>query len=260
LTHNLKCFIRVGAGYDNVRLDLAEYFQTPVSNIPDYGVDDVADHTVAMILSLVRGLQYQNFRVMEDNWSWPYEPMKRIKNMSCGIVGFGRIGQAVCKRLQAFGMHIYFYDPYVARGVEKVWDVDRVESFEDLLHKGVDVLTFHCPLTDETRYMFNMNTLKHIHNPLILINTARGGIVDTEAVLEGFGPQIDKFGLDVCEAEPPMFLVEQINEMQIEDTTDIIITPHMAFYNQQSFEEMRRKACQECIRYLKSEDPFYRIA
>ena len=261
----LQCIVRVGVGVDNVSEFDALTWKTPISNVPDYGVNDVADHTLALALSLARELQCHDTRAKNGDWTWPeYTTLRRITDFNIGIVGFGRIGQAVCKRFQAFGCLCMFYDPYVARGVEKVWDTPRYDNFDTMVMNS-DILTFHVPLTNETNRMFNSHHLPLIRNnrrdPIILINTSRGGVVDTDTLMAGMNFEICGLGLDVMEDEPPDDFINWVASTPSTELVDnIIITPHMAFLNKQSLEEMRIKAVQEAIRYLKEiEDPIYRV-
>lgn len=256
---NCKVIVRVGVGFDNVHLDEAATRGISVCTVPDYGVHDVADHTMGLLLSLARGLSPCNDLAKTGVWDWKYASgLRRLTDTTLGIVGLGRIGGAVGHRARAFGMRILFYDPYQPVGIEKAWGFDRCWEIEEIARQ-CHAISVHTPLTPETNGIIGAEFLGAcVHSPL-LINTARGPIVDNEALYETLvSGQVSGAGLDVLMEEPPnpkSRLVRAWLEGDASVADKLIITPHCAFCNVEALEEMRRKAAEEAIRVLEGGCP-----
>ena len=250
-----KVIVRVGVGYDNVDLEAAKKENIVVCNVPDYGTNDVADHTFALLLTLVRGIEVYNSQLKRNmQWEWTTTcELHRITNLTFGIIGLGRIGTASALRAKSFGMNVIFYDPYVPDGKDKALQVTRVNFLNEFLEKA-DIISIHTPLTDETISMVNTDFFKNVKENLILINTARGKIIDLDALYYALrGGLLNAAGLDVLPKEPPeldhpLFKAWCGNEDWINGR--LVITPHAAFYNKDSFNEMRTKAAEEAKRVL----------
>ena len=260
---NCKAIVRVGVGYDNVDLIAAKENNIVVSNVPDYGTDDVADHTLAFILSLGRGLSEYQLTAKTGDWSWKAgKDLKRLKGSTIGIIGLGRIGTAVAMRAKSFGMNILFYDPYKEFGYEKSLSIERVDSLSKLANKS-DYITIHTPLTNETENMIDENFLNECKIGAILINTARGAIVKLDDLFYAMDNDIiSKVGLDVLSVEPPDKKQPLINKWLSNDDDwigRICITPHSAFYNKDSYFEMRKKAAEEAKRILEGMKPLNKV-
>ncbi len=253
-----KGIVRYGVGYDGVDVLAAEAAGLHFANTPDYGVDEVADTAASMILSLVR-------RVNEYNWScksylsgWQEHTLKGITRTNehiLGIVGMGRIGSAVGLRMKAFGMRVIFYDPYVVSGYEKTLGVERVDSLDELLDCS-SIISLHTPLTSETKSMVNHDFVSKLQSGAILVNTARGEVVDNlDTLYQGMqSGQIGSLGLDVLPQEPPNngeALLKIWKDHEDPISTRIIITPHTAYFSENAWVEMRVKAAQNIQRALK---------
>ena len=255
-----KVIVRIGAGFDNVDIEYAGKNGIIVCNVPDYGTNDVADHSIALLLCLYRSIIGYNekIKIGGDCWSWDIASPKRLTNKTLGIIGFGRIGIAVAIRAKSFGLKVIFYDPYNKRGIEKSLCVQRVEKLEDLLRES-DIISFHCPLTNETENMADSNFFNYVKDQCVIINTARGRIIDFQALYDALKKGIvSAIGLDVLPEEPPnkknpLISAWMNNEKWLSDR--IIITPHSAFFSNDSFNEMRLKAAQEAKRVLKGDHP-----
>ena len=233
---NCKLIVRFGSGLDSIDLHAAEHCNISVLNVSDYGIGEVADHTLSLLLALSRNiLSYQK---TDRTWNKQFsQPNMRLQGKTAGIIGLGRIGLAVAKRIEAFGMNILFYDPYVPTGYEKSLGYDRAESLVDIA-KASSVVTLHRPLTNETRHLIDRDFFAHIESPCILINTSRGAVVNYNDLIEAYKKeQIQGIGLDVFEREPPYHLYENDR---------IIYTPHAAFYSEESVYELRHKAAKLC--------------
>lgn len=251
LTRLKKCkvIVRIGVGYDSVDIETAGKLGIAVCNVPDYGTNDVADHCFALLLASCRSLPAYNNALHNDIYSkWIPEiggEIHRLTNANIGIVGLGRIGSAVAMRAKAFGMNVFFYDPYLPDGYDKSYQVNRVETLDELFSIS-DYITIHTPLTKETQGMINKECFTRARKPFTLINTARGGIVVLDDVYDALkSGVIRKFAADVIESEPPSEkykLIRAFAEKENAITDKVILTPHAAFYAEESRIEMREKA------------------
>src|SRR6266850_6395687 len=182
---NCRIIARAGVGFDGIDLAAAAKKGIPVCNCPDYGTTDVADHAMALYLALSRGIAFFQDALRADvvkRWDWTAPPLiGRVRGNCFGVSGMGRIGTATARRARAFDMPVLFYDPYVPDGQELALGFERTRSLADLLER-TDVVSLHAPLTDETRRMVNTATLSRMRKNAILINTARGAIVDIDAL------------------------------------------------------------------------------
>ena len=196
-----RIIVRAGVGFDHIDLAAAAAAGIPVCNTPDYGTSEVADHAIGLMLALRRGIVSYHQNLVADpmgGFDYTRAPLvRRLRGRVFGVVGLGRIGVATALRAKAFGMNVVAYDPYVSRGSEIAVGVDRVESLKSLLARS-DVVSLHCPLTDETREMINAATLEQMKRDAILINTARGAIVDIRALIDALrNGDIAGAGIDV---------------------------------------------------------------
>ena len=256
--------VRLGTGVDNIDLEAASNAGIIVSNVPDYGTNDVADHTWALILSLERGIVRFNQSMLDQGpWSWELGmDLNRIQDRTLGIIGLGRIGTAVAMRAKAFGMRILFYDPYAPIGIEKSLSIQRVHNQDDLI-KQSEIITIHTPLTDLTKRMVGKEFFNKMKDGSSIYNTARGEIIDFNALYKALKEdKIRCAGLDVLEEEPidyshPLIKSWKLRESWIDGR--LVITPHAAFYNNQSFEEMELKAVEELKRIVKGKKPLSRV-
>jgi D-3-phosphoglycerate dehydrogenase/C-terminal binding protein len=257
---NCKSIVRVGAGFDNVDLAAAKKSGIVVSNVPDYGTLDVADHAIALLLDLARGLKGHDklARSGKSGWVWGAIPTFRVTGKTLGVVGLGRIGTATAMRAKALGMNVAFYDPYKPAGWDKALGVTRIETLEELAAKS-DVITLHTPLTAETRGMIGHAFFRATKKGVVFINTARGPVVDWSAFSEFFmSGWIKCAGFDVLPVEPPN-LDDPVLKAWVADAPEIanrlVITPHCAFYSDEAVVEMRHKAAAEALRVLAGQKP-----
>jgi lactate dehydrogenase-like 2-hydroxyacid dehydrogenase len=231
-----------------------------VCNVPDYGTNDVADHSFALLLSLVRGVDIYNHQLKRNmQWEWTTAgELHRLTDLTFGIIGLGRIGTASALRAKSFGMNVVYYDPYVPDGKDKALQITRVHFLNELLEKA-DIISLHTALTDETKYMVNKDFFKYTKKNSILINTSRGQIIDLDALYNALlGNVLQAAGLDVLPKEPPDSTHSLIQAWRAEEdwlAGRLLITPHAAFYNHESFIEMRTKAAEEALRILEGGQP-----
>lgn len=254
-----KCRILVTpkVGFDNLDLKAWGELGIPVCNVPDYGTMEVADHALALMLSLMKGITFHTRELKQDprgRWRPALNPYgKRLSSCTLGLVGLGRIGTAVALRAKAFGMDVRFYDPYVENGQDLALGVHREQSLEALFAIS-DVVSLHLPLNEETERLINAQVLAHSKPGLILINTARGPIIDLDSLEMALRDEtVLAVGLDVLPEEPadpahPLISAWAHDEEWIDHR--LLITPHSAFYTPESVYDMRYKAGEIAMRYL----------
>ncbi|HZS82670.1 MAG TPA: C-terminal binding protein [Stellaceae bacterium] len=253
-----RIVVRMGVGYDTVDLAACGRRGVAVCNVPDYGTTDVADHAIAMMLSLARGTaRYNEVLRAELAQGWRYDApstVRRLRGAVFGVIGLGAIGTAAALRARAFGMAVRFYDPYILPGRDLALGFERDMKLEALL-AAADVVTIHAPLTDETRRMIDDGAVARMKEGALLINAARGPIVDTAAVLAGLKTgRIGGVGLDVLPKEPldladPLIAAWHADEPWIRGR--VLLSPHAAFYSAASFADQRRKSIETALRYLR---------
>lgn len=252
-----RLIVRCGAGFDNVDGPHARQLGIPLANVPDYGSEEVADTAIGALLTLARGTHFLNHRCQRQGDLWSYSlaaPLYRLRGRVLGIVGLGRIGSAAALRGKALGMDVVYFDPYIDSGYDKALGIRMAESFEELMQQS-HVVSMHCPLTAETRHMINDQSLAWMRPGGILINTARGGVVDPMAVLRAL-EQNHLLGaaLDVLEIEPPNPqhpLLQAWRDIEHPAHERLMLTPHAAFYCEEGLLEMRRKGCENVRRVLQ---------
>ena len=239
---------RFGIGVDNVDLDAATKAGIAVTKVPDYCIDEVSDHTLALLLALARKVASSNAQVHAGRWDMRASvPMHRLRGSVLGLVGFGRIPQLVAPKAQAFGLRVVTFDPYVPAELLVRSGVTRVE-FPELLRSS-DFISIHAPLMPETRGLFDAAAFRQMKPTAYLINTARGPIVDEAALAEALDAgHLAGAALDVMPQEPP-------TGSPLVGRTDVIITPHTGFYSEESLVELQTKAAQEVVRVLSGEAP-----
>jgi D-3-phosphoglycerate dehydrogenase/C-terminal binding protein len=255
-----KCrvIVRCGVGYDNVDLAAAGEKGIYVCNVPDYGVDEVADHAMALMLACARGFPSADRQLRKSLTPWDCQiapELHRLAGATFGIIGLGRIGTAAAMRAKSFRMRVIAYDPYIRDGMDKALDVTLVSV--DQVMSASDIISVHTPLTPETIKIVGAQQMAKMKPHAILINTARGRCVDTEALAEFLSKgKIGGAGLDVLPDEPPAINDPIVKLWQQEDPPiNLILTPHSAFYTQESREEMRNKSAMEVRRVLLGEKP-----
>jgi D-3-phosphoglycerate dehydrogenase len=244
----LRLLVRYGVGVDGIDLDAATERGIPVVNVPDYGTDEVANHAVALLLALARRLPLLDRQTRAGRWNvFEAVPIHRLAGQTVGILGCGRIGSRVARKLQGFDLRLLATDPYLA---ELPTGVTRV-PFERLLEAS-DALTIHCPLTAETRHLVGREALRRMKPTAVLINTARGGIVDTAALTDALREgRLRGAGLDVTEEEPldpehPLLRMDHV-----------IVTPHAAWYSEEGRRDLKRRVAEETVRVLRGGRPLH---
>jgi phosphoglycerate dehydrogenase-like enzyme len=248
----LRFVCRMGVGYDGIDRVACAKRQVVVLNVPDYGTTEVADHAMTLALTLRRGVLLHLEAQRADppaRWGYVNDPLVvRSGVQTFGIVGMGRIATAVALRAKAFNFRVMFYDPYLPNGVELGLGVLRAKTLEELLRQ-TDTLSVHTPLTPETRGMLGLRELSMLPKGAVVVNTARGPIVDIDAVATLLkSGHLAGVGLDVVPVEPPVEPVpELIRAYRAREPWTIgrlVITPHSAFYTPQAWDDIRSKGAE----------------
>jgi D-3-phosphoglycerate dehydrogenase len=239
---------RFGIGVDNVDIPVATERGIVVTKVPDYCIDEVSDHAVALLLAAVRKIPFANSMVHAGRWEMPaVVPIHRLRGTTLGLMGFGRIPQLVAPKAQAFGMDVVAYDPYIPKSVFENAKVRSVE-FKELL-KVSDYISIHSPLLPETQGIFNAEAFRQMKPHAYLINTARGPIVDEAALAKALDAgQLAGAALDVMPQEPP-------KNSPLFGRPNVIITPHTSFYSEESLVDLQTKAAEEVVRVLTGQMP-----
>tara|TARA_B100001093_G_scaffold420282_1_gene412143 strand:+ start:18198 stop:19178 length:981 start_codon:yes stop_codon:yes gene_type:complete len=264
---NVKAIVRYGVGFDNIDLNYCKSNNIKVFNNPDYGVDEVSDTALAMIMNFGRCLSFYNNKsrslLIEPNHTNPWQENTnvnalRLKSMTLGLVGAGRIASSLALKMKNIVGDIHFYDPYVVAGYEKVLGASRHNKLASLLSSS-DIISIHTPLTEETKGLINQGFIDSMKNGSILINTARGGLLSSysclyDALISG---KISAIGLDVLPEEPPSLGIEDKFlsswiDLKSEFADRIIINPHTAYYSSESYQEMRYKAAKMAYNALSN--------
>jgi phosphoglycerate dehydrogenase-like enzyme len=248
----LRAICRMGVGYDGLDRTAAADRQIMVLNVPDYGTTEVADHAMALALSLRRGLllHHETQRASPPAvWRYVDDPLVRRSSVQTfGIVGMGRIATAVALRAKAFGFRVVFYDPHLPNGVELGLGVQRAATLEALLEQ-TDTLSVHAPLTRDTRGLLGLKQLSLLPKGAVVVNTARGPIIDIDALATLLkSGHLAGVGLDVVPVEPPVEPVPELlrayRAREAWTLGRLIITPHSAFYTPQAWDDIRSKSAE----------------
>lgn len=252
-----RIVVRYGVGYDAIDIPSLTRAGIPFCNTPDYGTEEVADTALAMIMGLQRRVFEYDFacRFFEQGWQeHTLKPLARTNTRTVGIVGVGRIGTAVANRLKAFGVRLIGFDPFQPSGHEKAVGYQRVHRLEELLRES-DIITIHALLTPETRGMVGKTFLDKMKKGAILVNTARGQIIESldlieVALREG---RLAGVGLDVLPDEPPGDhpLIRAWRAYDPSLRGRLVINPHTSYYSTHAWEEMRFKAAETAAVYLR---------
>jgi len=245
----LKAVVRAGVGYNNVDLAAAGRRGIAVCNVPDYGTEEVADHAIAMLLALVRHLPACDASVRRGEWDYATaREATRLRGKTLGLVGCGRIGAATALRAKAFGLDVVFYDPLIPSGLDKALGVRRSLELLPML-AGSDFVSLHCYLDPGSRALLDARAFAAMRPGAILINTARGPVVDQAALIDALDSgRLYAAGLDVFEREP-------LDDDRLRHHPRVLLSPHSAFYSKEGFVELRTKAAEEAARILDGRPP-----
>ena len=247
---NIRIVSRYGAGFDTVNTADAKAHGVWVGNSPDYGVGEVATHAFAMMLSLLRHITFYDRDVKNGMWHFSSAgPIRRVSDMTVGILGLGRIGKRMAHISRNSFKHVIACDPYLLDGDFPSY-VERATLNE--LFSRADAISLHVPLNEETRNIVNKDVLDLMKPGSVLVNTARGPVVDIDALLDTLDEgRLDGAALDVLPQEPPA------TDARIVQHPRVLLSPHAAFYSVVAEKELRRKAAQNLVDWASNGRPSY---
>ena len=240
--------MRYGVGVDTVDVDAATRHGVAVCNVPDYGVEEVSDHAIALLLAIARRVPDLDRSVRQGAWNLAAgQTIRRLRGRTLGVVGLGRIGHATARKAAAFGFEVIGHDPVPG---DDHPEIERV-GLTELLQRA-DAVTLHLPLTPSTRHLIDGAALARMKAGALLINTSRGGLVDTDALVGALAEgRLAGAALDVVEPEPlppdhPLLALP-----------NVVVTPHAGWYSQDSFVELKTKAAEEAVAVIEGRAPRY---
>lgn len=252
-----RVIVRAGVGFDAIDLAAAGARGIPVCNVPDYGTSEVADHAIALLLALRRGIVGYTMAIAGDpigGWDWRQAPLvRRLRGSTLGVIGLGRIGLAAARRARGLDMPVLFVDPYLPDGADQATGLDRAATLDELLEAS-DAVTLHCPHTPETDRLIDAAALARMRPHAVLVNTARGRCVDTAALAAALmDGRLAGAALDVLPAEPPLPgdpLIEAWRNGDPVLRQRLIVTPHAAWYSPEGQADLRRKSARTAVEAL----------
>ena len=262
----VKVISRPAVGFDQVDIAAAAEQGIVVTHVPDYCTDEVSDHAMALLLALHRRIPWLNGAIMAGGWAQapiyggdrPASfhagevpgPSRQLRGQTLGIVGFGRIGRRVAEKARGFGLRLLAHDPYLPEDAGQSFEVTMTDL--DQLLAESDLLTIHCFLNAETNGLFGTAQFARMKPTAVLVNTARGPIVDQGALVAALREgQIAAAALDVTEPEPPAA------DSPLLGLPNLLLTPHSAYYSDRSRAEVRRRGVEHALAVLRGERPSF---
>jgi D-3-phosphoglycerate dehydrogenase len=248
-----KVIGRFGLGVDNIDLPAAKEMGITVTYVPDYCLQEVSDHAMALLLALARKIPLSNQLVQAGRWEMPaVVPIYRLEGRVLGLIGFGNIPRKLVPKAKAFGLRVITCDPYVPEGVPRSLDVASV-SMDQLLQTS-DFISVHAPLTPQTRGLLNADAFAKMKRGVLLVNTARGPLIDEAALEQALDSgQVGGAALDVLATEPPS------RNSPLLGRDNVILSPHTAFYSVDALDELQTKCATDVARVLSGEPPVYPV-
>jgi D-3-phosphoglycerate dehydrogenase len=245
----VRCIVRYGVGVNNFDLDAAKDLGVTAANVPDFCVDEVSDHAMAMILSLVRRIPQDHNQIVRGEWGITrFRPIPAPADLTLGLVSFGKIARRVAEKAAVFGFGLAAWDPYLPAGAFDQAGVKKLE-FDELIATS-DIISLHCPLVTETQKLINADVFARMKDGAILINTSRGPVVDEAALIDALrGGRLKGAGLDVFEAEPLP------GGSPLRGFDNVILTSHAASASERAVSVLRTKAAGAALDFLQGRRP-----
>lgn len=247
----LKMLVRYGVGVDSVDIPAATEHGIQVCNVPDYGMNEVADHAIALMMAFTRKIVMMNEYTKKEKWDYVHSiPIHRASSQTVGVIGLGRIGRNFAAKAHALGYRVIGYDPYY----KETDEIKFIEAmpFDEVIKKA-DVISIHIP-ADGNKNLFNKDVFHKMKNTAVLLNVARGGIINEDDLYDALkNGVIGGAGID-CVTSEPMNPGHKLLTLD-----NYIATPHMAWYSEEAAAELNRKVAEEAIRFLKGEKVHYPV-
>jgi D-3-phosphoglycerate dehydrogenase / 2-oxoglutarate reductase len=248
-----KAIGRFGLGVDNIDLPAAKEMGITVTYVPDYCIQEVSDHAMALLLALARKIPFSNQLVQAGRWEMPaVVPIYRLEGRVLGLLGFGNIPRKLVPKAKAFGLRVITHDPYVRADVVQSLDVQNV-GLDELLQMS-DFISVHAPLTPQTRGLVNADAFAKMKKGVLIVNSARGPLIDEQALVQALDSgQVGGAALDVLATEPPA------KDCPLLGRDNVILTPHTGFYSVDALNELQTKCAGDVARVLSGEAPVYPV-
>ncbi|MFL6973893.1 MAG: C-terminal binding protein [Xanthobacteraceae bacterium] len=248
-----KAIGRFGLGVDNIDVPAAKEMGITVTYVPDYCLQEVSDHAMALLLALARKIPLSNQLVQAGRWDMPaVVPIYRLEGRVLGLLGFGNIPRKLVPKAKAFGLRVITHDPYVGPDLLKSLDVENV-SLDELLQRS-DFISVHAPLTPQTRGLVNADAFAKMKRGVLIVNTARGPLIDEQALVQALDSgQVGGAALDVLATEPPA------RDSPLLGRDNVVLTPHTGFYSVDALNELQTKCASDVARVLSGEQPVYPV-
>ncbi|MFL4977724.1 MAG: C-terminal binding protein, partial [Xanthobacteraceae bacterium] len=248
-----KAIGRFGLGVDNIDVPAAREMGITVTYVPDYCLQEVSDHAMALLLALARKIPLSNQLVQAGRWDMPaVVPIYRLEGRVLGLLGFGNIPRKLVPKAKAFGLRVITHDPYVGPDLLKSLDVENV-SLDELLQRS-DFISVHAPLTPQTHGLVNADAFAKMKKGVLIVNTARGPLIDEQALVQALDSgQVGGAALDVLATEPPA------RDSPLLGRDNVILTPHTGFYSVDALNELQTKCASDVARVLSGEQPVYPV-
>ncbi|WP_311480439.1 C-terminal binding protein [uncultured Anaerococcus sp.] len=248
---DLKYIVRYGVGVDTVDVEAATELGIQVGNVPDYGMNEVADHAISLALCFLRKINMMNNFTKNDKWDYTEAiPIYRFSTLTVGVVGLGIIGSNFAKKMSALGFKVIGFDPY-KKNIKEL-DFVKMVDFEGLL-KDSDFISIHCP-ADNNIDLFDKDAFSKMKKTSFIINTSRGGIINEEALEWALSNEIIAGACLDCMINEPVDKSSLLFKHE-----NVIVSPHIAWYSEESAQELKRKVAEEAVRFAKGEDIHYPI-
>lgn len=244
------------AGFNHVDLPMAKKLGLKIARVPAYSPESVAEHTVALILTLVRKTHKAYNRVREGNFSLEGLVGMNLYQKTFGLVGTGKIGMATAKIMLGLGMKVLAYDPFPNKEIEKL-GITYI-SLEELFSKS-DIISLHCPLNEKTHHLINEKSLKSVKDGAIIVNTGRGGLIDTKAIIQALkAKKISGLALDVYEEEEQLFFQDHSQDIIDDDIfgrlltfPNVLITGHQAFLTKEALQNIADTTLENALAFIE---------
>jgi D-3-phosphoglycerate dehydrogenase / 2-oxoglutarate reductase len=256
IEHLDKCKIisRYGIGYDNIDIEACGKRNIYVANVPDYCFEEVAEHTIALLLDCVRKITYKDKKIRNGKWDTARtEEIFRLSGKNLVFIGFGNIPKTIIKKIKLFGFkNIIVYDPYVNREEIEEYGAEK-EEFDEAIKKA-DYILIHLPLNKRTKNMINKDVFNNMKQNAIVINTSRGGVVEQKDLIDALREKrIYCAGLDVYSIEP---LPKDSPLIELENC---VLTDQAAFYSVESIIELKKKCAENVSNFFRGLEPVYLV-
>lgn len=245
---SLKVVARYGIGVNNVDVESATEHGVYVTNVPSYCLDEVPEHALALIFACERKTSQFDAEIKGGRWDWKVgRPIQRLSGQTLGLAGFGKLPKRLIEKANGLDFEVIGYDPYISDEEFAEFGVEKVD-FDGLLARS-DIISIHAPLTPETENMFDADAFRRMQDDATLVNTARGGIVDIDALDAALRDgEIGGAGLDVMPEEPP-------GKHSLFERENVVLTPHVAWYSEESITVLQRTAAQQVRTALEDDVP-----